>query len=887
MPVLWLALSFALGIAVAGWMQAAILPLAAACIFISLLTLVLWRLQAAPILILFAFLLAGTIARQAEVAAIAQDRIKELFSSGTLRSGETVEVAGTITGGIERTPQGFFIKISADSVVIDGEPLGTSGIVRLFAEAETEEATARYAEFALGPGSRISAVAELEREDKFRNPGVRSRTSTLDIQGIDATGTITNPVFVRRIQRGPSRSFSAAIFGIRDSLIRKFQQTLSPRAAGIAIASMFGNKHYLDAGTAGIFRDGGTFHILVISGLHITFIGGIAAAFVGLFTRRRLVRFVVVCGFLWLYAFAVGAESPVVRASLMFTILWFAYLIHRPGSLPNALGLCGLILLAWRPSELFSASFQLTFVSVGAIVLAGFPIVGRFREIGSWTPDRERPFPPMVPEPLKRFCETLYWNEKAWEIESSRNTWSAKLFKSPWRIAGGSDVARRLAARIFEGLVISAVVQIAMLPLTVHYFHRFVPVSVVLNIWTGPLVAFLAFVSTAAAGLSIISSALSLPFVHLADLVVWLVLSVPGQVADLSLLSFRVPVYAGAEPWIYLAYLTGVSILGLLVYRWDPFAFKMNQDLPGPRRLRLIAAVAASSILIGVTIVLHPFSEPRPDGRLHVEFLDVGQGDSTFITFPNGETMLVDAGGRRKFETDIPLDFEPDRPSIGETVVSEFLWEKGISSIDRIVATHADADHIQGLTAVIRNFQIGEGWFGPAIGADDIRSELERELLLRRVPVNLVSRGDAFEIGGATVEVLYPSEMPSLAAKENDLSVVLRITFGSRSFLLTGDIESAAERELVNAGALLAADVIKVAHHGSRSSSTAAFVDRVRPQIAVVPVGRRSHFGHPHEEVVKRWSDIGAGVFTTGERGMVVLSTDGKDLVINFPQEPE
>ncbi|MGD9587914.1 MAG: ComEC/Rec2 family competence protein [Pyrinomonadaceae bacterium] len=883
MPVLWVALSFALGIALAGSLPPMPLPLLAACVLFAVLAIAVWRTRFAFVLILLAFGLAGSFARQAEVAAVAPDRIKELFAQGRLRSGESVEFTGRITGAIDRASQGLIFSVNADSIMIQGQPQNASGTLRLFANVETEGSAARYAELALEPGNRITAIAELDRDERFRNPGVRSRVQLMDVQGIDATGTISSPVLIRRIERTRTNPLTAWIFGIRDSLILKFRQTLSTRAAGIAIASMFGNKHFLDAGTAGVFRDGGTFHILVISGLHITFLGGIAAAFVGLFTRRRLVRFFLVCGFLWIYAFAVGAESPVIRASLMFTILWFAYLINRPGSLLNALGLCGLLLLAWRPGELFSPSFQLTFVSVGAIVLAGFPIVRRLREIGSWTPTRETPFPPVVSAPIKRFCESLYWNEKAWQIESSRNSWSAKLFKSPALFPGASGLARRLAARIFEGLVVSAVVQFAMLPLTVHYFHRFVPVSVVLNIWTGPLVALLAFVSSAAAGFSIISSALSLPLVRLADLIVWLILSVPGQVNDFPGLSFRVPVYAAAEPWIYFAYLAAAAILGMSVYRWDPFDIKSNRAAPGPPLFRPAITTAAFAILTGAAIVLHPFSGPRGDGRLYVEFLDVGQGDSTLITFPNGETMLVDAGGRRRFETDIPVEFEPDRPSIGEMVVSEFLWEKGISSIDRIVATHADADHIEGLTAVISNFRIGEAWFGPTVGIDDLRSRLEGELSAKGVPIKSVSRGDTFEIAGVRVDVLHPNGMPSLTAKENDLSVVIRLTFGGRSFLLTGDIESAAELELVNGGAGLGADVIKVPHHGSRSSSTPEFVGLVRPRFAVIPVGRRSHFGHPHEEVVKSWSDIGASVITTGDQGTAAFSTDGRELVVYFP----
>src|SRR5690606_20900807 len=130
------------------------------------------------------------------------------------------------------------------------------------------------------------------------------------------------------------------------------------------------NKQFLDRQTAEIFRDGGTFHVLVISGLHITFIGALLLFFVRLFTRRRMAQFVVTATLLWTYSLAVGAGSPVIRAVVMFTIFLFGYAVYRTGSLTNTLGACGLVLLAWRPNDLFDPSFQLTMVSVGAIVAA-------------------------------------------------------------------------------------------------------------------------------------------------------------------------------------------------------------------------------------------------------------------------------------------------------------------------------------------------------------------------------------------------------------------------------------------------------------------------------------------------------------------------------------
>ncbi len=877
--MLWLAAMFALGIAAGAYWPFSLAVLVPASVIFGIAALASARTWHATVYTSVAFALAGSAVYSASVLSPRADRVKVIYDQGQIPSGDPVEITGTVTGSVESSPDGFFLLVAVDSIVHQDASRNASGTVRLFAAADTREMMDLYQALDLSAGTQVKIACELSREDGFLNPGVLPRKKLLEWQDLDATGFIRSPIMVENLGWRGRIGILNSVYAVRDGLTDKFREMFAPQVAGVMIASLLGNKYFLDAGTAGIFREGGTFHILVISGLHITFIGGIAALFVGLFTKRKGVQFLVVCTFLWAYTIAVGAEVPVVRASLMFTILWFSYVIHRTASLANALGTCGMILLAWRPGDLFGPSFQLTFVSVSAIVIAGFPLISKLRAIGTWVPTREHPFPANVPDPLRRFCETIYWNEQAWEIESRRNVWTANLFKSPFAKLQGA--ARRTVAYILEGIIVSLIVQIAMLPLVVHYFHRVTPISVLLNIWTGVLIAVESFSSLIAVAFSYFSESLALPFVRLAEGVHWLMISIPGQLTDLGWLSFRVPVYSGMESWLYALYLILIGVIGTSFYIWDPFAVwaRVSQAFFGSKT---IMAAVGFALLIGLVLIFHPFSGPWADGRLHVEFLDVGQGDSAFITFPNGETMLVDGGGRRRFrdadEGDEP--FEPDVPSIGETVVSEFLWERGYSSIDRIVATHADADHIQGLQAVVRNFRIGEAWFGQINGTDTDETNLIDALNKRRTPLRTVSRGDHFEIGGVTVEVLGPGGEDVITTRENNRSVVLRLVFGSRSFLLTGDIEKGAESEMLSNGGDLQADVVKVPHHGSRTSSTIGFVTAVRPDFAVIPVGRKSQFNHPHPEIVDRWRSAGAEVLTTGERGTITFSTDGADLMI-------
>jgi competence protein ComEC len=281
-------------------------------------------------------------------------------------------------------------------------------------------------------------------------------------------------------------------------------------------------------------------------------------------------------------------------------------------------------------------------------------------------------------------------------------------------------------------------------------------------------------------------------------------------------------------------------------------------------------------------IVAHPFSAPPADGRLRVDFLDVGQGDAALVTMPDGSTLLVDGGGRPRFRTpprdeDEAEEFEPDSRGVGDAAVAEYLWWRGLSRLDYVLATHADADHIDGLNDILKSFKVRAALVGRAPHDDE---EFSRFALTAReagVPLHLVNRGDRLRFGAVEADVLWP---PPGGTSANDDSVVLRLRYGRRTLLLTGDIESRAERALLAEGSGLRADALKVAHHGSRTSSTDAFVNATRPALAVISAARDSPYGHPHPEVLRRWRDAGAQVLTTAERGMVTVSTDGEDLKV-------
>jgi len=196
------------------------------------------------------------------------------------------------------------------------------------------------------------------------------------------------------------------------------------------------------------------------------------------------------------------------------------------------------------------------------------------------------------------------------------------------------------------------------------------------------------------------------------------------------------------------------------------------------------------------------------------------------------------------------------------------LWSRGLKKIDVVALTHAHHDHLDGLHAVLNDFRVGQLWVGSDV---DTRAyhQLIEQAKEKGVPVVHEHRGDAFGLGGARGDVLWPSETSDLATNPNDNSLVLRVAANGARFLLAGDIEQKAEREILADGVPPAAEFLKVPHHGSKTSSTAEFLSAVAPKVAVISVGEENTFGQPNLEVLARYQTEGARVLRTDRDGAV------------------
>jgi competence protein ComEC len=283
--------------------------------------------------------------------------------------------------------------------------------------------------------------------------------------------------------------------------------------------------------------------------------------------------------------------------------------------------------------------------------------------------------------------------------------------------------------------------------------------------------------------------------------------------------------------------------------------------------------------LAGLTVLIawHPFAPALGRGRLAVDVLDVGQGDSIFAAFPGGETMLIDGGG---LAGSTRIGGYRSGIDVGEEVVSPYLWWRGLKRLDVVALTHAHHDHLDGLRSVLDNFRVDELWIGRDEETPAFESLLA-EARARGVTIVHKVQGAGFDWSGVRGEVLWPPDAGPVDAASNDDSLVLRLSDGRVRFLLAGDIQQRVEDKLVADHAPLRADFLKVPHHGSKTSSTDAFLAAVAPRVAAISVGQTNAFGHPAENVVERYEHAGVRLLRTDRDGAVSARTDGNEISVH------
>lgn len=770
-------------------------------------------------------ILAGS---QAEARARRPPLARALETGSAEAAGAPLMVEGILRSDAAPTDYGAALELHVDRVTWGAQTLDVRGGVRLAVGGSMT--AGRLTEWRAGRRLRVPAL--VRPPARFLNRGVSDQAHALARRGIEYVGTVKSAALVEVLERGSAASEAAA--EMRAVARRVLAASLGPwsaTSAAVVTAVVIGDRAGLTSDIEERLQAAGTYHVIAISGGNIAILAGVV-----LWTLRRLwappaASAIVTIAALAAYGYVVAGGPSVNRATLVAICYLAARLVDHRARPLNSLAIAATFIGCADPLVILDVGFALTFGAALAIV------VGADRMM-RWVQGRHTKSPP---DPRR----------------SASSRWQAPLML--------------LAATICA--------ELALFPISARVFARVTAAGLVLNFAAIPLMTLgqLAGLATLAIAPLGDAAARATGYVgHLAasgliestrllDWAPWLSVRVPPPemgvialyyvalgVAVWMARQFHIRRWAGVTAAACGVWIVAAPVPPAAVSAW-------LSPVPGFRR----ASGVASGVGSGFSRACH--------SCLRVTVLDVAQGDATLVQFPGGTSLLVDAAGLAGTTT-----FD-----VGARYVVPAAWALGVRRLDYLALTHGDEDHIGGAPAVVRDLRVREVWEGVPIPPHVALREIGRLAGTVGAGWRTLQSGDVLQVGGVVVRVWHPP-LPEWERQRirNDDSVVLELRLHDVSIVLPGDIGRPVEEQLAARLSLAPVTVVKVPHHGSGGSSSKAFVDAVRPAVAIVSAGRANRFGHPTPQVLARYRDVGAAMFRTDEDGAVAVTTDGHEVTV-------
>ena len=671
-------------------------------------------------------------------------------------------------------------------------------------------------------GDRIEVEGVLRQPNGQRNPG------GFDYRSYLARRQVFGILQLNRAQEiVPTDSSGFPLLRWTEGLRRRVE-TVIDRAyrenrihAQVLKGMLLGLRNELSPDILDAFRNSGSIHILAVSGLHVGLIATVCFFGFSLLRLPRKATDLLTIAAVILYACLVGFRPSVFRASLMAIIYLISRIIERDRDLFNLLAFAAFVLLLINPAQLWDIGFQLSFAAVASIVYLapkweGFiaRIFGLGRTDSEVDSDR-------VMRPLS------VWGRAAW-----------------W-LAMGFGVT--LSAQVGTTLIIA------------WHFYRVYPIGLIAGLFTVGLAALLVNITLVSVLLGLIWLPLAIPFAYANHLILWIFLGLIeffGQ--SWTVLKTPTPSFG-----FIVLYIAGCFAVVHWVWVW------MHRK----------QALVIGLMVLAIWIWDAAWHER---GRLlDVTFLDVGQGDAAFVRFPDGKTMLVD-GGLNSSRIEVNEEGVARRVGYdhGERTLDPFLCHEGAFGLDLLLLSHPDNDHGGGFAHILQEFDVKRALGIPHQDLLQSTHRILHEIVdAKGIPHELGYAGTVELTSTARLELLHPFDAASTDLHDKDVnndSLVLKLTYGGVRILFTGDIGRKVELQLIESGKDLRAEIVKVPHHGSKTSSSTEFLDAVRPQYAIFSLGQRNRYRFPSKIVLKRYGERGCRILRTDRLGAIRLRTDGQ-----------
>lgn len=638
---------------------------------------------------------------------------------------------------------------------------------------------------------------------------------TLEIHGtIEATQ-------VKVIAKKQANPFLQISNQISLKIKEKIDKLLEKEKASLLKGILLGDTTKIEEDIKENFQTSNISHILAISGMHIAYWMVALNWFLDAKIGKRKTRFSILI-FLFFYITITGFSPSVVRAGVMGILVTFAQVVYRKNDIYNSLAISLLCMLIKNPFLITNVGLQLSYLgTIGMIVL--YPNVFHFFK-------------------------------------------SLKIKKRKWKYRQN----RKIILLVEKGKEIIAVTlsaQLVILPMILYHFNifstYFLVTNLLVSIVTGPILIF--------GSILVLISFLCNPIAKLFSLILEFLIQILILVSNLGQLPLAKIYVPTPKVWMLIFYYVMIVVLNLIYSLYHAKSLNVSQI----RARNVIAFVRyqffqnkrkiLKSILISIFIFLLIFYRPK---NLKIHFVDVGQGDCTFVTTPRNKTILIDGGGSSLKDFDV-----------GKSTLLPYVLDRGYTKIDFIFISHFDQDHVGGILTILEELKVGK----VLICKQEENSEnYEKFLKLvkeKKIAVQIVKKGTRIVIEkGLYFDILWPTHTQITENRLNNNSMVAKLCYQDFSMLFTGDIEEIAEKEIVEMDQekQLNSNVLKIAHHGSKTSTNDTFLKLVHPQIAFIGVGKNNLFHHPSQTTLDKLKEYGTSIYRTDEKGEITITVNQK-----------
>lgn len=674
-----------------------------------------------------------------------------------------------------------------------------------------------YAKASYAPEQPLSAIGG---DSYFMNPGGFSYGKAAEIEGTNES--------------------SAGFFQkARAKINKNVRDNFSEDSAAFLMSIITGERNLLTKEAKDAFNATGLAHILSISGAHFglllfilfrIFRVSVKKLPYDLFVRLSLyltpsqIAAILCVPFMIGYLGISGMSIPSLRAFIMISLFLFGLLIQRKGFWLNTLLFAAVIIILIQPDSILDLSFQLSFIAVLCIGL--------------------------TTEQKSGSAEERKNDSSAIEQQSNRAAERLEQFK---RFKRFKPLLIALLRYCSTALKISLAATIGTAPLVAYYFHYFSVISPLTNLIFTPVIGFA--ILPAALVLSFVSLVFNVfPLHSLIDAVTALVLASIKNTSQLSFVDIKIPAFPSI---LLITFYSGILVYIVVGNRREAMGDSKNSsENPITYSLWPIALPITISV---VPIIIYAGIKIFEYEGMRITYLDVGQGDSAVVELPDKKTLVLDTG-RKGFQT------------------GGYLRYKGIKEIDALILSHGQSDHAGGTRYLLRNFKVHEIWDNGRLVLTPLHPPLDKggieggySPISENIKQRKLRRGDVIEGSGYRITVLHPYDgfytLYSDDNDENNDSIALKIQGRKNAFLFSGDIEEEAEDDIAHMGEHLKSGVLKIPHHGSKTSTSQIFLSAVSPEVAVISVGRNNTYGHPHDETIEALEGI--GIFRTDKDGAI------------------